>query len=110
MTETIYNLGNQCSFAFPDVCSSSATGCCSKLFAPSEFLKQVSEGLLGKKRFLSPLIKNWPFLPPTFSALITEPSNNDYYHIGSDNGDYNFGTFNDFGIKNVKLTHKSTPV
>ena len=96
--------------AFPDVCSSSATGCCSKLFAPSEFLKQVSEGLLGNKRFLSPLIKKLALFAPTFLALITEPSNNDYYHIGSDNGDYDFYTFNDFGIKNVKLTHKSTPV
>ena len=31
---------------------------------------------------------------------ITEPSNNDYDNDGSDNCDYNFVTFDDFGVKN----------
>ena len=30
---------------------------------------------------------------------ITEPRNNDYDNDGSDNCDYNFGTFDDFGVK-----------
>ena len=33
-------------------------------------------------------------------ALITEPSNDDYNNDGSDNCDHNFGTFDDFGVKN----------
>ena len=31
---------------------------------------------------------------------ITEPSNNDYNNDGSDNCDYNFVTYDDFGVKN----------
>ena len=31
---------------------------------------------------------------------ITEPSNDDYDNDGSDNCDYNFVTFDDFGVKN----------
>ena len=30
---------------------------------------------------------------------ITEPSENDYDNDGSDNYDYNFVTFDDFGVK-----------
>ena len=37
-------------------------------------------------------------------ARITEPSNNDYYYNGSDNCDYNFGTFDDFFL--LKITKK----
>ena len=33
-------------------------------------------------------------------ARITEPSNNDYDNDVSDNCDHNFGTFDDFGVKN----------
>ena len=33
-------------------------------------------------------------------ARITEPSNDDYNNDGSDNCDYNFVTFDDFGVKN----------
>ena len=33
-------------------------------------------------------------------ARITEPSNNDYDNDVSDNCDNNFGTFDDFGVKN----------
>ena len=33
-------------------------------------------------------------------ACITEPSNNDYDNDVSDNCDHNFGTFDDFGVKN----------
>ena len=33
-------------------------------------------------------------------AQTTEPSNDDYYYDGSDNCDYNFGIFDDFGVKN----------
>ena len=39
-------------------------------------------------------------------ARITEPSNDDYDNDVSDNCDHNFGTFNDFGVKNdQKITH-----
>ena len=39
-------------------------------------------------------------------ARITEPSNNDYDNDGSDNCDYNFGTFDNFGVKNdQKVSH-----
>ena len=39
-------------------------------------------------------------------ARITEPSNNDYDNDGSDNCDHNFGTFDDFGVKNYqKVSH-----
>ena len=37
---------------------------------------------------------------------ITEPSNDDYGNDGSDNCDHNFGTFDDFGVKNdQKISH-----
>ena len=35
-------------------------------------------------------------------AHITEPSNNDYGNDVSDNYDNNFGTFDDFGVKNCQ--------
>ena len=39
-------------------------------------------------------------------ARITEPSNDDYDNDGSDNCDHNFGTFDDFGVKNdQKVSH-----
>ena len=39
-------------------------------------------------------------------AHITEPSNNDYNNDGSDNCDFNFGTFDIFGVKNdQKVSH-----
>ena len=39
-------------------------------------------------------------------AHITEPSNDDYDNDGSDNCDHNFGTFDDFGVKNYqKVSH-----
>ena len=39
-------------------------------------------------------------------AHITEPSNNDYDNDVSDNCDHNFGTFDDFGVKNdQKVSH-----
>ena len=39
-------------------------------------------------------------------ARITKPSNNDYDNDGSDNCDYNFGTFDNFGVKNdQKVSH-----
>ena len=34
------------------------------------------------------------------SARITEPTNDDYDNGVSDNCDHNFGTFDDFGVKN----------
>ena len=36
---------------------------------------------------------------------ITEPSNDDYDNDVSDNCDHNFGTFNDFGVKNDQKYH-----
>ena len=36
------------------------------------------------------------------SARITEPTNDDYDNGVSDNCDHNFGTFDDFGVKNNK--------
>ena len=39
-------------------------------------------------------------------ASITEPSNEDYENDVSDNCDHNFGTFDDFGVKNdQKVSH-----
>ena len=39
-------------------------------------------------------------------ARFTEPSNDDYDNDGSDNCDHNFGTFDDFGVKNdQKVSH-----
>ena len=39
-------------------------------------------------------------------ARITEPSNDDYDNDVSDNCDNNFGTFDDFGVKNdQKVSH-----
>ena len=39
-------------------------------------------------------------------AFITEPSNGDYDNDVSDNCDHNFGTFDDFGVKNdQKVSH-----
>ena len=39
-------------------------------------------------------------------ARITEPSKDDYNNVGSDNCDYNFDTFDDFGVKNdPKVSH-----
>ena len=39
-------------------------------------------------------------------AHITEPSNDDYDYDVSDNCDNNFGTFDDFGVKNdQKVSH-----
>ena len=39
-------------------------------------------------------------------ARITEPSNDDYDNGVSDNCDNNFGTFDDFGVKNdQKVSH-----
>ena len=39
-------------------------------------------------------------------ARITEPSNDDYNNDVSDNCDHNFGTFDDFGVKNEqKVSH-----
>ena len=64
---------------------------------------------------------SWPTVPPsppiratctTFLdvkndvlAHITEPSNNDYDNDGSDNCDHNFGTFDDFGVKNYQKVY-----
>ena len=66
-----------------------------------------------------PLPPNFPLPPireliPLFSdvrndllARITEPSNDDYVNDVSDNFDHNFGTFDDFGVKNYqKVSHK----
>ena len=42
----------------------------------------------------------------TFLARITEPSNDDYDNEVSDNCDHNFGTFDDFCVKNYqKVSH-----
>ena len=39
-------------------------------------------------------------------ARISEPSNDDYDNDVSDNCDHNFGTFDDFGVKNdQKVSH-----
>ena len=74
-----------------------------------------------KKKFLSGIaqITSPPPSPPiratctTFLdvkndvlAHITEPSNDDYDNDVSDNCDHNFGTFDDFGVKNdQKVSH-----
>ena len=44
-------------------------------------------------------------------ARITEPSNDDYDNDVSDNCDHNFGTFNNFGVKNdQKVSHILTSI
>ena len=44
-------------------------------------------------------------------ARITEPSNNDYDNDVNDNCDNNFGTFDDFGVKNdQKVSHNMISV
>ena len=48
------------------------------------------------------------FLDVKYDVLtrFTESSNNDYDNDGSNNCDYNFGTFDDFGVKNdQKVSH-----
>ena len=53
-----------------------------------------------KNRFISGIAQNDVF------ARITEPSNDDYDNDVSDNCDNNFGTFDDFGVKNdQKVSH-----
>ena len=51
---------------------------------------------------LPPIRESCTFLDVKNYVLtrITEPSNDDYYNNGSDNCDYNFVTFDDFGVKN----------
>ena len=48
---------------------------------------------------LFPAVKN------DILARITEPSNDDYDNDGSYNCDYNFGTLDDFGVKNDPKYH-----
>ena len=67
--------------------------------------------LLGIARITSP--PQFGQLEPLFLdvkndvlARITEPSNDDYDNGVSDNCDQNFGTFDDFGVKNdQKVSH-----
>ena len=77
---------------------------------------QVREVLLREKMFSFGHCPNYlspPPLPPIRAtctifldvkndvlARITEPSNDDYDNGVSDNCDQNFGTFDDFGVKN----------
>ena len=59
---------------------------------PSPQFRQIVKLVLGVKRDVL--------------THITEPSNNDYDNDGSDNCDYNFGTFDNFGVKNdQKVSH-----
>ena len=85
--------------------------------------KRVHDLYLGKDSckkecFLSGIarITSLPPLPPIWAtfldvknnvlARITEPSNDDYDNDVSDNCDHNFGTFDDFGVKNdQKVSH-----
>ena len=75
----------------------------------------IREHLLQKECFLSGIARiTSPHPCPQFGQVvqlfldvkndvltrITEPSNNDYNNDGSDNCDYNFVTFDDFGVKN----------
>ena len=80
---------------------------------------QVKEHLLRKTVFFRALPKLPLPLPPIRAtctiffgrqkqclARITEPSNDDYVNDVSDNFDHNFGTFDDFGVKNdQKVSH-----
>ena len=78
--------------------------------------KTFRENLTEKKSILSSIaqITSPPPPSPQFGKLvplfsdvenyvfagITGPSNDDYDNDGSDNCDHNFGTFDDFGVKN----------
>ena len=79
------------------------------------------EALLKKKNVFFRALPKLPLPPsPQFGQLvplfldvkndilahITKPSNNDYDNDGSDNCDYIFGTFDNFGVKNdQKVSH-----
>ena len=86
--------------------------------APYTLVDKLGEHLTEKKRFLSGIaqITSPPQLGQVVQlfldvkndilACITKPSNNDYNNDGSDNCDYNFGTFDNFGVKNdQKVSH-----
>ena len=82
----------------------------------SRIIHYIREHLTGEKSGIAQIT---PPLPPirasctTFLdvkndvfARITEPSNDDYDNDVSDNCDNNFGTFDDFGVKNdQKVSH-----
>ena len=52
------------------------------------------------------LVKLFVDVKNNILAHITEPSNNDYDNDVNDNCDHNFGTFDDFGVKNYqKVSH-----
>ena len=69
--------------------------------------------LSGIAQITSPPLPQFGQLVPLFLdvkndvlARITEPSNDDYDNGVSDNCDHNFGTFDDFGVKNdQKVSH-----
>ena len=61
-------------------------GHCPNYLPPSPQFRQIVKLVLGVKKDVL--------------THITEPSNNDYDNDGSDNCDYNFVTFDDFGVKN----------
>ena len=81
----------------------------------------IREALLKKKMFSFGHCPNYLSPPPPPNlvnlyhffcvkndvlARITEPSNDDYDNGVSDNCDQNFGTFDDFGVKNdQKVSH-----
>ena len=69
--------------------------------------KVVREHLPRQETFSSGHCPNYQEVGPIFLnvkndvlARITEPSNNDYDNGVSDDCDHNFGTFDDFGVKN----------
>ena len=63
------------------------------------------EHLPRKNHLLSGLPK-LPPPPPPNSGKLYNFWNDDYDNDGSDNCDYNFGTFDDFGVKNdQKISH-----
>ena len=67
-------------------------GHCPNYLPPSPQFRQIVKLVLG--------VKN------NVLTRITEPSNNDYGNDGSDNCDYNFVTFDDFGVRNdQKVSH-----
>ena len=84
-----------------------------KLLSPQKKLQGKGSTSYKKNVFFRALPKLPLPLPPIWAncttfldvkndvlARITEPCNNDYDNDGSNNCDYNFGTFDNFGVKN----------
>ena len=65
----------------------------------------LSQKFSALPNYISPPFTNSGKLYNDVLARFTEPSNNDYNKYGSDNCDYNFGTFDDLDVKNEQQVY-----